>query len=373
MAADLSRSDNPLIWWNISERRHTSEGGISLLSTTFSIFEAICPLKPLPQGAIFTRTSRGYHQSDMTTVNAKMSQERMQVEDLVPAAPQDYNHDTVEIDPAYTDDILKFYRMKEVREALPISDSPLRAIAVNWMVTLKRTFDLRQDALIVGLHIFDKVIFKTGGQISPQDNLLVATASMMVASKWDYRGRPLPMKVLSSGSSFTVDDLLFAERFVLRTIHFELGDPFASFFLACFSREVDANNEVMAIAEYLIELSLYDTILCLYPPSVIAVSALAVALATTGRDYWNDGLQKVTGYTLQDIHNITLRLLQLAVSAPTEELTLPTYATFIDRMHEGEPVIRPVSWNLLNGIQKYGEAAATPTNNDDQMDSNEDS
>ena len=109
--------------------------------------------------------------------------------------------------------------------------------------------------------------------------------------------------VFISDSTFSKQEILEMERSILMTLQFDIT-TFSSYrFLQRFCKIAKAKDQLFHLAQYLIELTLIEHRMLIYPPSKIAASALSLAIWILYREMgkWTPLLQKYTNYDEQDL------------------------------------------------------------------------
>ena len=93
------------------------------------------------------------------------------------------------------------------------------------------------------------------------------------------------------------------ERDILRTLEFDLTTPTSYRFLQRFCKVAKASDRLFHLAQYLIELSLIEQRMLEYPPSMLAASALLLAIRILYRDmhHWTPQMSEFTQYSEQQL------------------------------------------------------------------------
>merc|ERR1739845_61768 len=93
---------------------------------------------------------------------------------------------------------------------------------------------------------------------------------------------------------------------ILATLKFDLGRPLPLHFLGRASKAGGVEAATHTLAKYIMELSLGTYTMCSVPPSVLAASALALAMRALDTesklgDVWSTTLQHYTQYSLAQL------------------------------------------------------------------------
>ncbi|KAK9863919.1 hypothetical protein WJX84_000139 [Apatococcus fuscideae] len=133
-----------------------------------------------------------------------------------------------------------------------------------------------------------------------------------------------------SDRTYTVEEVEQATRTVADTVPEEIRDaPNGKMFLRSFwYRGVAAlvmepeEMHIYTIASFLLQLSLLDLECAGYPNSLLAASALSVALDSFGKHPWPSALQQYSAYVPDDIEPVRLKLKSLQASLKARHLRL---------------------------------------------------
>ena len=203
---------------------------------------------------------------------------------------------------------------------------------VNSMVDLhlilkKLGSPLQMDTLFLAVSLFDRFL---GERIVAREKLpLLMTASFYLASKFEDTNYPMISDLLViSKQAFTKDDMLMMERILLHKLGFRMGAPTAYTFLRRYVHCCECENTVGLTARFLAELSLMSYSLSTrYPPSMVAASALAFALAVNGKAPWSKTLQTYSGYAYEQLHACMVEMREIAKRSPLMKYQT-TYAKY---------------------------------------------
>ena len=104
---------------------------------------------------------------------------------------------------------------------------------------------------------------------------------------WINRGSPSASNFLyCADSSYSEAEILQAERYVLKTLDWNLSYPNPIHFLRRISKADQYNVQTRTIAKYLMEIQCLEWRLISAPPSVLAAASVLLARLILGREDW---------------------------------------------------------------------------------------
>ena len=116
---------------------------------------------------------------------------------------------------------------------------------------------------------------------------LVGVTAMLIASKYEEMYAPeINDFVYITDNAYQKQDICSMERYILKTLDFNLGRPLPLHFLRRNSKagEVDANKHTLA--KYLMELTITDYDMVHIHPSEIAAASLCLSMKVLDRSDW---------------------------------------------------------------------------------------
>jgi len=112
---------------------------------------------------------------------------------------------------------------------------------------------------------------------------LVGIMRLFVASKVEEIVAPFVSHFLHcANSSYTESEILLAERYVLKTIDWNLSFPNPMHFLRRISKDYDLKSRTMG--KYLLEVGTLEWCLLATPPSLVAAAAIRLSRLVLGND-----------------------------------------------------------------------------------------
>jgi hypothetical protein len=120
-------------------------------------------------------------------------------------------------------------------------------------------------------------------------------------------------------------------RMVLATSHL-VNLPTISTFLNRFILVAEANSMVVATARCVAERVLLEYSMLYYPPSVIAASAVSIALSANQFPAWTAALQMASGYTQSDLAQCLEEIQDILAEETVQRAT--AYARYLFKQHK---------------------------------------
>uniref|UniRef100_A0A6A7FX12 Cyclin B and related kinase-activating proteins n=1 Tax=Hirondellea gigas TaxID=1518452 RepID=A0A6A7FX12_9CRUS len=209
----------------------------------------------------------------------------------------------------YLPEILAHYRKKETREAVspeyislqPDIDYRMRAVLVDWLVEVHHNFKLVEPTLFLTINIVDR--FLSRRRVTRAKLQLVGCASMLLASKYQEIFAPEIMDfVYISAAAYDRDDIIKMEQVIISTINFSLSVITPYQFAMRFVRVSQTNETIKFMVLYILELSFMNLKFLSYRPSMMAATALFIALKLIPSSSWSKTLEEQTGYSVEQMN-----------------------------------------------------------------------
>ena len=184
----------------------------------------------------------------------------------------------------------------------------MRGILTDWLVRVHSRFRLLPETLFLCINIID--CFLSARVVSLVKLQLVGITCMFIAVKIIS---PSARNFLyCADSSYSETEILQAERYVLKTLDWNLSYPNPIHFLRRISLADQYNVWTRTVAKYLTEIQCLEWRLIFAPPSVLAAASVWLARLILGREEWVhlrlNGAQIVTEF-LVDPQPSTLLIL----------------------------------------------------------------
>eukprot|EP00696_Hemimastix_kukwesjijk_P008155 gnl/Hemi2/20314_TR6735_c0_g1_i1.p1 gnl/Hemi2/20314_TR6735_c0_g1~~gnl/Hemi2/20314_TR6735_c0_g1_i1.p1 ORF type:complete len:429 (-),score=172.63 gnl/Hemi2/20314_TR6735_c0_g1_i1:261-1547(-) len=191
----------------------------------------------------------------------------------------------------------------------------MRAILVDWLVEVAEEYRLSSDTLYLAVHLIDRFLSLTPvvrGRLQ-----LVGITCALIAAKYEEIYPPtIDDFVYISDNTYSRDEIIQMESFVVNVLEFRLTTPTAKLFLRRFIKAAEVEHTVAMLASYFAELTLQEYQFLKYRPSMIAAAAVGLALSVNGNksSFWTPTLEHYTQYSqaaltecLQEMHEIFSR------------------------------------------------------------------
>ncbi|CAL8118766.1 unnamed protein product [Orchesella dallaii] len=215
----------------------------------------------------------------------------------------------------YATDIFAYYKRREVR--FPIKkylekqvelNKNMRSILIDWMVEVQESFEMNHETLYLAVKLVDLFLGRT---LVKRDKLqLVGTTALYIAAKYDERCPPvIDDFCYICDDAYSQKDVIQMEEKMLKSLKFDIGVPLSYRFLRRFARVAKLDMETLTLARFILEMSLmeYDFIDGL--DSMMAASALLLALKILKiENAWSSTLKYYSTYAVEDLFDMTHRL-----------------------------------------------------------------
>ncbi|KAI0634848.1 cyclin-like protein [Trametes polyzona] len=176
----------------------------------------------------------------------------------------------------------------------------MRGILTDWLIQVHSRFRLLPETLFLCVNIIDR--FLSARVVSLAKLQLVGITCMFIAAKVEEIVAPSASNFLyCADSSYTESEILQAERYVLKTIDWNLSYPNPIHFLRRISKADDYNVQVRTIGKYLLEVQCLEWRLIAAPPSLLAAASIWLARLILGFSDWTPNLAHYSSYRERDI------------------------------------------------------------------------
>ncbi|KAI0315586.1 cyclin-like protein [Amylostereum chailletii] len=120
---------------------------------------------------------------------------------------------------------------------------------------------------------------------------------MFIAAKVEEIVAPSAANFLyCADASYTEVEILQAERYILKTLEWNMSYPNPIHFLRRVSKADEYNVQVRTIAKYLMEIECVEWRLIAAPPSLLAAASIWLARLMLGREDWTANLAHYSSY-----------------------------------------------------------------------------
>ncbi|KAJ7234626.1 cyclin-like protein [Mycena haematopus] len=171
----------------------------------------------------------------------------------------------------------------------------MRGVLNDWIIQLHVRFRLLPETLFLAVNIIDR--FLSARVVSLAKLQLVGVTCMFIAAKFEEVVAPSVLQFQAiADSSYTEAEILQAERYVLKTLDWNLSYPSPVHYLRRISKADDYNLKARTLGKYLIEIACLEWRLIAAPPSLLAAAAIWLARIALGEENWTPNLAHYSSY-----------------------------------------------------------------------------
>jgi G2/mitotic-specific cyclin 3/4 len=161
----------------------------------------------------------------------------------------------------------------------------MRAVLVDWMIQVHDRFGLLPETLFLSINYMDR--FLAVKNVSLGKLQLVGATALFIAAKFEEINIPgVQEMVFMVDKSYSVDEILKAERFMLMMLKFEMAWPGPMSFLRRVSKADDYDLETRTLAKYFLEVTLVDERFVSCVPSLLAAAAHCLSRVMLRKGNW---------------------------------------------------------------------------------------
>jgi Cyclin, N-terminal domain/Cyclin, C-terminal domain len=184
----------------------------------------------------------------------------------------------------------------------------MRAVLMDWLVQVHGRCNLLPETLFICANFVDR--FLSGKIVSLGKLQLVgATALFLAAKKEEINCPTLSEIVFMVDNTYTSDELIKAERYMLNILSWELEYPGPMSFLRRISKADDYDLETRTLAKYFLEVTLMEERFIGTPCSFIAAASHCIARLLLGKGLWTPHHVYYSNYTYLQLHPLLQMLL----------------------------------------------------------------
>ncbi|EIN08829.1 A/B/D/E cyclin [Punctularia strigosozonata HHB-11173 SS5] len=171
----------------------------------------------------------------------------------------------------------------------------MRGILTDWLIQVHFRFRLLPETLFLAVNIIDR--FLSARVVSLQKLQLVGIVCMFIAAKVEEVVAPSASNFLyCADSTYTENEILQAEKYILKTIDWDLSYPNPMHFLRRISKADNYDVQARTVGKYLLEISCLEWRLLPAPPSLLAAASIWLARLILGREEWTPNLAHYSSY-----------------------------------------------------------------------------
>ncbi len=168
----------------------------------------------------------------------------------------------------------------------------MRGILMDWLIQVHTRFRLLPETLFLAVNIVDR--FLSARTVSLVRLQLVGITAIFIAAKYEEIMAPsLHNFIYCSDSTYEEKDILEAEKYILKSLDWNLSYPNPIHFLRRASKADGYDLQVRTVAKYLIEISCVDWRLLPHPPSRIAAAGMWFARLILEKGEWASFYQPI--------------------------------------------------------------------------------
>lgn len=228
--------------------------------------------------------------------------------------------------PQYAQDIFLYFKQRELKfiperymDKQTELTCDMRAVLVDWLVEVQESFELNHETLYSAVRLVDLYLSRT--TVNKENLQLVGTTAMLISSKFEERCPPCVDDFLYiCDDAYTRRDLIKMEMNILKTIDFDIGLPLSYSFLRRYARVSKASMETLTLARFILETSLMEYDLVDVKDSLMAASALLLAMKMQNLSDWTPTLEYYSSFTKADLCDTTCRLHAMLIKLQSKNL-----------------------------------------------------
>lgn len=208
----------------------------------------------------------------------------------------------------YVEEIFAYMRQIEV-QCMPNGDYMsmqrdlnwhLRGVLADWLIETHAKFRLLPETLFLALNVVDR--FLSLRTISLSKLQLVGVTALFIAAKYEEVLCPSIQNFLYlADGGYTDEEILRAERYMLKVLNFDLSYASPMNFLRRISKADNYDIQTRTVAKYFMEISLVDHRLLDHPPSLVAAAAVWMAREVLERGEWTPTLVHYSTYAESEL------------------------------------------------------------------------
>lgn len=202
-----------------------------------------------------------------------------------------------------------------------------RDILVNWMVKIHNKFGLLPETLYLALNIMDRFLCRELVQLEKLQ--LVGTACLFIASKYEEVYSPsVKHFAYETDGACDEEEIKEGEKFILKTLEFNLNYPNPMNFLRRISKADDYDIQSRTLAKYLLEISIVDFKFIGILPSLCAAASMFLSRKMLGKGKWDGNLIHYSGgYTKDELAPVCNMVMEYLVQPVVHDELFKKYAS----------------------------------------------
>ena len=175
----------------------------------------------------------------------------------------------------------------------------MRAILIDWLIDVHLKYKLVPQTIYIAVNLLDRYLSKNDTDRTKLQ--LVGVTAMFIACKYEEIYPPdLKDFVYITDGAYVKSDVLHLEHKMLKSLNFDITFPTQWSIFEIYKKKLDLNEKCFKLAWFLMELCLINIKSLKFKMSVLAASAIIIALKTLG--VFNSNLfYKAVGYDEKDL------------------------------------------------------------------------
>ena len=164
---------------------------------------------------------------------------------------------------------------------------PMRSVLIDWLVQVHEHFGLLPETLYLCVNIIDR--FLSVRSVNPGKLQLIGMAALFIAAKYEEKKRSVPSvnsMIYMAANSYSAEEFLKAERYVLDELRFEFGRASPMSWLRRYSHVDRLDLPARTLAMYLIELTLLDERFLGWSASQVAAAGYCLSRILLRKGDW---------------------------------------------------------------------------------------
>ena len=168
----------------------------------------------------------------------------------------------------------------------------MRAILIDWLIDVHLKYGLVPQTMYIAVNLIDRYLEKN--ETSRAKLQLVGVTAMFIACKYEEIYPPdLKDFVYITDGAYVKQDVLDMEYKMLKSLNFSITFPTQWNIFEIFKKKLDLDDKTVKLAWFLMELCLIDYKSLKFKMSIIAASAILIAIKTLG--IYNNDFSDIIG------------------------------------------------------------------------------
>jgi G2/mitotic-specific cyclin 3/4 len=207
----------------------------------------------------------------------------------------------------------------------------MRSVLVDWVTQVHTRFGLLPETLFLAVNCIDR--FLSVKVVSLAKLQLVGATAIYVAAKYEEINCPSVQEIAYMvDGSYTIEEILKAERFMLTMLKFEMGWPGPMSFLRRISKADDYDVETRTLAKYFLEVTLMDERFVGCVPSFLAAGSHCLARLMLGKGDWGAAHVFFSQYTYSQLFTLMNTILNCCEAPRTHHVAV--YDKYSDKRYK---------------------------------------